>query len=176
MSHDWERFGKALQAAREAKGMAQTELGDAVGVSRSTVQAIERGKSFKKPTPTVRSLARAVGWTDDSVDTVLDGGEPTLAGAAPPPEAAPQTESGTPPPLRLIDATGNDAALVGTTRIPIPGGGSVTVTVEGDPAQSPRQRRKNLEAWRRIQDVLMEIDINGSPGTPDDPNGAAEEG
>ncbi|NUV65732.1 helix-turn-helix transcriptional regulator [Streptomyces sp. CAI-121] len=172
MSHDWKRLGKALQAARNTKGLTQPELARLGGISKSTVQSIERGKSYAKPRPAHGVIARLVGWTDDSVRTVLAGGDPTFTeppSPAPRPEPA---EGGVPVPMRLVEPPGGSGPLVGTTRIPIPGGGSVTVTVEGVPDQSAKQRRKNLEAWRRIQDVLMEIDIDASP---DDPSTNADE-
>ncbi|KQX27477.1 hypothetical protein ASD97_24555 [Streptomyces sp. Root63] len=172
MSHDWKRLGEALQAAREAKGLTQEELADLGDIGRSTVQSIERGKSYAKPRPAHAAIARLVGWTDDSLKAVLSGGDPTPAEPAQPSPQPEQAESEAAAPMRLVAPPGGSSPLVGTTRIPIPGGGSVTVTVEGAPDQSAKQRRKNLEAWRRIQDVLMEIDIDASP---DDPSTAADE-
>lgn len=59
-------------------GLTQVDVAEQIGVTRTPIQAIERGAAFKKITGTQRSYARLVGWTDDSIDKVLAGGEPIL--------------------------------------------------------------------------------------------------
>lgn len=68
------RLGDAIQAAREAKRprLTQPQAADQLGVSRTTVQNIERG-NFSKITPTVREYARLVGMPDGSVDAIMAG-------------------------------------------------------------------------------------------------------
>jgi transcriptional regulator with XRE-family HTH domain len=63
-------FGLAIQQARIARGMSQSQLADELGVSQSTVSEIEGGKStiyLRR----VLAMARATGieltasWRDD---------------------------------------------------------------------------------------------------------------
>jgi transcriptional regulator with XRE-family HTH domain len=75
MIRDWARLGAALRAAREDLGIEQQELAGRIGVHRNGIGAIEAGRS-KRVTPTIRAYAREVGWSDESVDAVLAGGNP----------------------------------------------------------------------------------------------------
>jgi transcriptional regulator with XRE-family HTH domain len=53
-------FGRALRAAREAKGWTQDALGDQVGILADSVERIERGRS--EPTLNLQwRLANALG-------------------------------------------------------------------------------------------------------------------
>lgn len=81
MASDWARLGRLLGDARKTRGTSQIDLADQLSVSRATVQKIERGSEPARgvPTPTYRQMARAVGWTEGSVELVLAGGEPVLA-------------------------------------------------------------------------------------------------
>jgi len=75
MSRDWARLGEKLTAARVARGMEQQDVGPRIAVKRGALHNIEKGK-IRKVTPTVLAYAKLVGWTEDSVERVLDGGEP----------------------------------------------------------------------------------------------------
>lgn len=79
---DWTRLGRALAEHREAVGLTQEQAAAALKIGRSTVQAIEHGRPFKRVTPTIRAFARYVGWTEESPETVLAGGNPTRVGEA----------------------------------------------------------------------------------------------
>jgi len=84
---DWERLGRAFAEARDAAGLKQTEVAEQIGVSRTPIQAIERGRQsngtpFTKVTGTMREYAQLVGWTKESPQRVLDGQ---------PPEQSPKT-------------------------------------------------------------------------------------
>ena len=81
---DWKRLGRAFAAQREAAGYTQVTAAEALGVSRSPVQAIERGRqsngqNFTKVTQTMRAYAQLIGWTADSPARVLNGEEPEPA-------------------------------------------------------------------------------------------------
>lgn len=81
---DWKRLGRAFAAQREAAGYTQVTAAEALGVSRTPVQAIERGRQsngspFTKVTQTMRAYAQLIGWTSDSPARILDGGEPEQA-------------------------------------------------------------------------------------------------
>lgn len=86
MDRDWARLGDAVRHARKSAGLKQDELADAVNVSRATIQAIERGDSFKKVTHTHRAIAAYFEWDPGSIETTLAGGEPKPA--EPSPDAA----------------------------------------------------------------------------------------
>src|SRR3954454_21979062 len=84
MERDWERLGRAFAKARTAAGLTQEQAAEQLHVSRTPVQAIERGrqpngKAFAKVTATMRAYVRLVGWTEQSPDRILDGQEPEPA-------------------------------------------------------------------------------------------------
>src|SRR5437868_7984019 len=81
---DWERLGREFAAAREAAGLTQVEAGKRIDVSRTPIQAIERGRQsngspFTKVTGTMRAYARLIGWTEDSPARILGGEGPEPA-------------------------------------------------------------------------------------------------
>jgi DNA-binding XRE family transcriptional regulator len=169
MDLDWARLGKALQAAREAlkPKPKQEELAAELGVGRSVIQLIEGGHEYKKPTPTIRNFARRVGWTDESVDRVLAGGEPILA-------AEPSTEvPGYYPfpglPLRIKHELKSEGEVVDTVVIPLGDGGSAVVVVRNPPNATPEQRQRNLDAWLHMQAQLRELDYSDENGTQPSP-------
>jgi DNA-binding XRE family transcriptional regulator len=165
MDLDWQRLGKALQAARKAKDirLTQPEMAKELGVGRSVIQLIEAGTEYKKPTPTIRAYARRVGWTDDSADRVLAGGEPTLVGDAAP--AEPAELSGLPG--RIKHELGREGELVDTVVIKLPGGGTAVVVVKDQPDATPEQRQKNLEAWLKTQPALESLDYSDTGSSSD---------
>jgi len=84
MERDWERLGRAFAKARTAAALTQEQVAERLHVSRTPVQAIERGrqpngKAFTKVTATMRAYARLVGWTEESPARILDGQEPEPA-------------------------------------------------------------------------------------------------
>lgn len=80
MAWDWKRLGDALAAAREGitPRVSQEEAARTLGLGRSTIQKMERGHPYQKIQPSHRVYARWLGWTDDSIEAVLSGGEPTM--------------------------------------------------------------------------------------------------
>ncbi|MDH6610221.1 transcriptional regulator with XRE-family HTH domain [Streptomyces sp. SAI-208] len=81
---DWERLGNAFAEARKAAGLTQVEVAQRLSVTRTPVQAVERGRQpngnpFNKITATMRAYARLVGWTEDSPARILRGEEPEPA-------------------------------------------------------------------------------------------------
>ena len=76
-------FGMRLRRFREAAGLTQEELAERARLTRNAISALERGER-KRPYPhTVRSLADALGLSEDERATLLavvprqDGGSPT---------------------------------------------------------------------------------------------------
>lgn len=164
---DWVRLGEAFKAARVAHEprLTQDDVQRALDVSRATVQNIERGKVFSKATPSHRAYARLVGWTDGSVDEVLAGGEPTCTADS---ESA-GVEPGAPVPdglpLRIAEELAS-GPLLETMLIRLPGGGQVVVVAKGKEGGSPEEIQAALEAWRRAQPQLHEIEVRVDTDEP----------
>ncbi|WP_078999103.1 helix-turn-helix domain-containing protein [Streptomyces sp. WM4235] len=169
MDRDWARLGKALKAARQAIGLTQEQLAAELGVSRSVVQGIERGKPHSKPSLTMRAYARRVGWATDSIDEVLAGREPRLAAQ---PEAAAEPPAGLP--LRIVDELADDGALLDTVVVPLGGDARMVVVVKGRPGASPEEIRRNLEAWRSAHQHLLEAVEYDRDGNDSPPSVASE--
>lgn len=73
----WARLGQAFAAARKTQGLTQDELAERAGVSIGSVQRTEAGSVPKARIPiTLHPIAKALGWPDDAVDNVLEGGDP----------------------------------------------------------------------------------------------------
>ncbi|MGW1989674.1 helix-turn-helix transcriptional regulator [Embleya sp. NPDC001921] len=75
MTRDWTRLGEKLKTARSQRGLEQQDVAESIGVKRGALHNIERG-AIAKVTPTVLAYARLVGWTAESVELVLAGGDP----------------------------------------------------------------------------------------------------
>ncbi|MDI9887309.1 helix-turn-helix domain-containing protein [Streptomyces sp. HNM0645] len=157
MDLQWDRLGEALQARRMAMKPrpTQEQAAKALGVSRTLIQNIERGKPFEKVTPSIREYARYVGWADGSVDRVLAGGDPTLVG-----EPAPSVPEIPGLPGRVQYELRQDGDLVDTVVIRLPGGGSAVVIVKDQPGATPEQQQQNLEAWLQTQSRLQALDYS----------------
>lgn len=164
---DWVRLGEAFKTARatHAPKLTQDDVQRALDVSRATVQNIERGKVFSRPTPSHRAYARLVGWTDDSIDQVLAGGAPTTAtvSAAVPEQSAPVPDG---LPLRIAEEL-TAGQLLDTMVIKLPGGGQAVVIARGKEGGSPEEIQAALEAWRRAQPKLEEIDVRAADEPPE---------
>jgi transcriptional regulator with XRE-family HTH domain len=81
---DWKRLGQAFAEARKAAGLTQVEVAEHLSVTRTPVQAVERGmlpngNPFTRVTSTMRAYARLLGWTEDSPSRILDRQEPEPA-------------------------------------------------------------------------------------------------
>lgn len=102
MAPDWTRLGQQLRAARDARGLKQRNVADALGVGRGALHNIEHG-AVSQISSTIREYGRLVGWAEGSVEAVLQGGDPKIAQDEPAPPGATEdqsTDSG-PPDLSL---------------------------------------------------------------------------
>lgn len=72
----WEVVGDRVRQRRFELRLNAGELG---GVSASTVSSIETKKKTTYETRKLMDLARALGWTDDSIERLLAGAEPVEA-------------------------------------------------------------------------------------------------
>ncbi|WP_018384627.1 helix-turn-helix domain-containing protein [Wenjunlia vitaminophila] len=158
MSTDWERLGRELVEARKALGLTQRQVADRIGVSRTPIQSIERGDPRAKPTGTMRSYARLVGWQDGSLEAVLAGREPIREGA---PEGRPARQAPEVDDLPVLVAEElREGALLGATVLDLTELGSdarMIVIMKGRPDASPEEIRRDLLAWRRTQRHLGKL-------------------
>lgn len=175
MTPQWKRLGAELRKARKAAGISQVDLAQAVGIGRSTVQAVERGKEYTKPAAVHRVIARAVGWTDESIELVLAGGEPEAL--APPIAQAVErnVESAVSSagdradldlPLRIVQEM-EEGRLLDAQVIDLGGDSSarMIVVVKGAPDATPEQIRRDLRAWRDAQEALEDRDGRNRDGS-----------
>jgi transcriptional regulator with XRE-family HTH domain len=155
MERDWARLGRALAKAREAADLIQREVAARIGVSKTPIQAIERGTGFKTITGTVREYARLVGWAEGSVEAVLAGGEPTLVSEGF--DRRPRLQE---LPLSVVDQLQGEGPLIAATVMSLPpktAGASMTIVVQQVPDASPEQIRDALDAWRKTQHWLQNL-------------------
>lgn len=166
MERDWARLGRAFAEAREAAGLKQTEVAERIGVTRTPIQTIERGgvkgKPLKKISPTMRSYARILQWTDDSIEKTLGGGSPdvktgeTAVASAPSGDANPFANL----PLAIVDQLQNGGPLIEAKVIALPSTRSdvhLTIVVQGEPGASAEEIRDALFAWRKAQRHLQNL-------------------
>ncbi|MGH3584721.1 MAG: helix-turn-helix domain-containing protein [Pseudonocardia sp.] len=181
---DWERLGRTFAAARERISLRQEDVAEAIGVSRTPIQSIERGHTGGKPpsriSGTMRSYARLVGWTDTSIQAVLEGHEPELRPepTAPQPEQPTESAKSSRLPLRVVDEM-ESGDLVDTVVIPLGPSASMVIVVTGAPDASPDRIREDaspekiraaFEAWQRTQPPMRELSL-----PQDEPPAAGEE-
>lgn len=166
---DWERLGRAYAAAREVAGYTQVQAAQALEVSRTPIQAIERGRQsngspFTKVTGTMRAYAQLVGWTTDSPTRILNGQEPEPA-TRPVIEAESRPASDLPPAVDRELRSGKtlDHAVVdlGTdadddTRI--------IVVLKGAENMTEEEIDRAWQKWRRTRRQLQAL-----PADPDVP-------
>lgn len=73
MNDGWARVADAIKRRRHMLGLTQDELAAlAPGLSRATVQVIERGERANFRERTLRSLERALGWHVLAIEALLD--------------------------------------------------------------------------------------------------------
>lgn len=161
MERDWERLGRAFAAAREAIGLTQVQVAEQLHVTRTPVQAIERGRQpngrpYTKVTNTMRGYARLLGWTEDSPGAILDGGEPTLVPQAPV-EAAKRPRSDLPPAVELELRTGRtlDSAVIHLG--PEGDDARIVVVAKGAEDMSEEDLDRIWQQWRKARRHLQGI-------------------
>lgn len=173
MNLDWARLGSAVKAARLAAGLSQVDLADAAGLSRSAVQAIERGKAFDAPQLSHRSVASTLGWQASSVALVLAGGDPVplaASGQFVPPVATSAAAGRSEADEFLDDLTERvKLALLGgkvvdsdVVELDDEGGEEpsevVLIWKRGErPDMTPTQRRAAARKWAKLQAAAREI-------------------
>lgn len=161
MTRDWERLARAIEEARDAKGLTQVALAEAADVSESTVQNLESGATRKRTPSTLPKVEAALGWAPGSGLAVLAGGDPTPLTEAT--RSADRDLDRSDLPLRIVDELKNGGRLVDTAVIKLPTKGDVrmTVVVRGAPDASPEEIQQALEAWRRAERKLQNLPDDG---------------
>lgn len=151
MTRDWARLGKALKSARVARRIEQQEVAQTIGVKRGALNNIEHGR-IARVTTTVLAYARLVGWTDKSIDLVLNGGDPVCVADPSPgkPEPAPPAETFTRE--SAPEPTGSDLSLL------------VQQALREGPLLDSRVRELTTPAGR----VRATIVIRGEEGLPEE--------
>lgn len=83
MPTDWERVAETVKRRRVERGLSQRAAAQAAGLSPTTWGSLELHHQRLEPLSRPK-IARALGWTPDSLDRILAGGEPEDDGSGPP--------------------------------------------------------------------------------------------
>jgi DNA-binding XRE family transcriptional regulator len=167
----WEHLGRSFAAAREAVGLTQVAAATALGVSRTPIQAVERGRQsngqpFTKVTGTMRAYARLVGWTETSPARILNGGEPESA-TQPAPESDAGPKSDLPP---AVDRELRSGKTLDHTVVHLGGEQDddtrIIVVLKGAEDISEEELDRLWQQWRRTRRHLQAIP--GETDTPQD--------
>lgn len=168
MERDWERLGRAFAEGREAIGLTQVAVAKELHVSRTPIQAVERGRQpngrpFAKVTGTMRAYARLLGWTEESPDLVADGGDPVAAPTQPAHEGP---ESDLPPAVDRELRSGKtlDHAVVHLSGENDSDDVRIVVILQGSEDMTEEEIDRRFEQWRRTRRHLQAI-----PGESDTP-------
>jgi DNA-binding XRE family transcriptional regulator len=167
---DWESLGKAYAEARKAANLTQTDVAEQLQVSRTTIQAIERGalpkgSPFTKVTATMRAYARILGWTEASPSRIIDGGEPEPAD--PTATAAPdEPQSDLPPAIAHELRSGKHLDSTVVHLGPESDDTRIIVVLRGAESLSEDELDDLLTKWRKTRRQLQALP--GESDTPQD--------
>lgn len=170
MERDWARLARTIAGTRRLLGITQEEMAQQAGVSRTAIQKMERpGTVYTKVQPLHRIVAGILGWTGDSIEAILDGGEPVKASAAaerkPPTPATKAPAPGIELPEGLSDRAKMaffGGKVVDSEVIDLapddPDAVALLVLKRGARQDaSPEQLRSDLRKWARLQRAAREI-------------------
>jgi transcriptional regulator with XRE-family HTH domain len=165
MDGDWLRLGRAVQNARNSKGLSQARLGELADAKRTVIQTIERGHQFKRITVTLRNIERTLDWGTGSIESVLAGGDPLPPGEPGGREAAVRLRQGIESvlPLRVARSL-SEGVTLDTTIVPLSPNAEMVIVVKGKPDATPEQLRAALTAWeKRVGDLHRMGDLAERP-------------
>ncbi|MFE6903848.1 helix-turn-helix domain-containing protein [Streptomyces sp. NPDC057717] len=168
MERDWERLGRSFADARDALGLTQVQVAERLHVSRTPIQAIERGnqgkdKPFTKVSNTMRAYARIVNWTEDSIDAVLAGGDPTR-GPAPEVPAPERPKSDLPPAVELELRSGRTLDSMVIPLGPEDEDTRIVVILKGAQDMTEEELDRRWQQYRKARRHLQ--DVANEPETP----------
>lgn len=171
-AENWRSLGAKLRARREDLRMSQEAVGQQIGVQRNSLRRIENGM-ISRVSATVRAYARLVGWTDDSVEAVLAGGEPTLRGDATDLHGSASPQAATAPdlagavaralmsrlPARIVQEIVDGQVVEHDVLDLRPDGSSalMTLVVERSPDTPTVQVQEDLRHWSDVQRQLRKL-------------------
>lgn len=156
---DWERLGEAFAEARKAANLTQVEVAERLSVTRTPIQAIERGRQangspFTKVTATMRSYARLLGWTEDSPTRILNGQEPEPATQ---PGSQSDSKSDLPPAIDLELRTGKTIDHTVVHLGSEEEDARIIVVLKGAEDLSEAELEKLWHEWRRTRRQIQGI-------------------
>jgi transcriptional regulator with XRE-family HTH domain len=161
--------------------MTQAELATAIGVDESTVQNLESamfGRGFSRMPGSARAAAHYFGWTDDSVATILAGGDPAKVKPTMDPSAPAVEElarmiaagevSASELPRRIANALTASGPLLDATIIELSDDegepeGEIVVIVKGKAHASQDQLDRAVAQWERAERRLRSTPRDGDP-------------
>lgn len=173
----WKRLGTSLKAAAKSRGLRQQDVADRLGRQRNAIRNIETGQ-VRTLTDTIRSYAELVGWTRDSPELVLAGGEPVLVSPPGDSTAVAVEDALTSPAaaekaglddlgLAVIQSLG-EGRLVGTQVWTRPVAGTrmrMTVVARLDTDAAPEDERAAAADWMERGEVLRRAVEGDDPKT-----------
>jgi transcriptional regulator with XRE-family HTH domain len=166
----WAKLAAAIRAAREARGLTQSQLAELAGISEGSVQNLESGNPRSRMPQTLVKVEPHLGWAAGSGRIILDGGEPIAAPSGAAATAASRVDDRLRRklPLRVVDELESDDPLIDSQVIQLPGtdGARMTVVVHGRPDATPEEIQEALLAWRRAERKLHRL-----PDDDDDDDG-----
>lgn len=162
MDRNWKRLADAVRDARKRRDLRQEDLADLAKVSLGSIQTLERGTGYTRMPRAAFSVAHALGWTTESIDAVLDGGDPIdrerrEASVAPPSGSDATARL----PLAVRDAL-SAGELVDTEVLDLGPDDSgmrmiVVVTREERSSEDVEKMRANLSQWTKKKGQLRRI-------------------
>jgi DNA-binding XRE family transcriptional regulator len=162
MDRNWQRLADAVRDARKRRDLRQEDLADLAKVSLGSIQTLERGAGYTRMPRAAFSVAHALGWTTESIDAVLDGGDPIdrerrEASVAPPSGSDATARL----PLAVRDAL-SAGELVDTEVLDLGPDDSgmrmiVVVTREERSSEDVEKMRANLSQWTKKKGQLRRI-------------------
>lgn len=82
----WKRVAERVRVRRDDElGLSQEQLAAKADIGTATIRKIETAAQDRYNRSTLRQLTRALGWTPDSIDRILEGQDPEPAGEDAPP-------------------------------------------------------------------------------------------
>lgn len=86
MGDDWKKVADAVRARMDELAIGQGELARRAGISDTKVREVLRGLPLARPYMRVK-LSRGLGWSNDSIDRILNDEPPIIATSMPASEA-----------------------------------------------------------------------------------------
>ncbi|MFD6180126.1 helix-turn-helix domain-containing protein [Streptomyces goshikiensis] len=82
----WMRLGRLFRNARETEGLSRKAFADKAGVSEKAVYNAEKGEvPARHQPPSLVKIAIGHGWKPESIQAILNGGDPVAADPGPAP-------------------------------------------------------------------------------------------